>query len=448
MSISVHAQEIFSLEKCKELALKNNAQVQNSRLSLEAAGQAQKEAFTKYFPSVSAMGVGFQTSKPMMSMEMDMSAMMQPMMEGLMPAMMWMMEQGAPLDPSVFAAEPQKIEMLKKGAIGAVTATQPVFAGGQIITGNRLAKLGVEIAKLQKAMTEDEIALTVEQYYWQIVALDEKTKTIAEAETLLNRVHIDVSNALEAGLINRNDLLKVELAQNELESGKLKLANGLILSKMALAQFIGVSSTDFEIDKSLVESVSLLYDTRIDHQSALYQRTEYQLLNKNIAANELLVKMETGKLLPTVAVGAGWNYLNFDKGGSMPMKNDFGMVFGTVSVPITDWWGGSRAVKRQKIQVQIAENDKRNAEELLLIQMQQLRNDVEEAAQQVQLADKAIVSALENVRLNSDYYKAGTGLLADLLDAQSALQQVRDQRTEAVTAFYMKLARYRQATGM
>ena len=156
--------------------------------------------------------------------------------------------------------------------------------------------------------------------------------------------------------------------------------------------------------------------------------------------------METGKLLPTVAVGAGWNYTNFDKGSPLASKKDFGMVFATVSVPLTDWWGGSKAIKKQKLQVKIAENDKRNAEEMLLIQMQQLRNDVEEAAQQIQLADKAITSALENVHLNSDYYKAGISLLADLLDAQNALQQARDQRTEAITVFCVKLARYKLAT--
>ena len=64
--------------------------------------------------------------------------------------------------------------------------------------------------------------------------------------------------------------------------------------------------------------------------------------------------------------------------------------------------------------MQIAQNDKRNAEEMLLIQMQQLRNEVEEAALLVQLADKAITSALENVRLNADYYESGKGLLTNL----------------------------------
>jgi len=446
-ALPIEAQEMYTLEKCKQMALQNNTKAQNSLLSIEAAEQTKKEAFTKYFPTVSAMSVGFYASKPMMTMEMDMSTMMLPMMEGLAPLMGWLMQQGAPLDPSVFNVEPKKIDMLEKGVIAAITAAQPVYAGGQIITGNRLAQLGVEVAKLQKEMSDDEITLTVEQYYWQIVALEEKMKTITEAETLLNSVHNNVKSAVDAGFANRNDLLKVELKQNELESGKLKLINGLRLTKTVLAQFIGAPQDDFDIDKTLIENVTLSLIAPVDHQTALYQRAEYQLLEKNIAGKELLVRMETGKHLPTVAVGAGWNYMNFDKGGMMPMKNDFGMVFATVIIPISDWWGGAHAIKKQKTEVKIAQSDKRYAEEMLLIQMQQLRNEVEEAALQIKLADRAIISALENVRLNADYYEVGTGLLTNLLDAQNALQQARDQRTEAVTVYCVSLAKYRQATG-
>ena len=447
LSISANAQENFTLEKCKELALKNNAKSQNSQLALEAAKQVKKEAFTKYFPSVNAMGVGFKASKPMMSMDMDISAMMQPMMDALAPTMMWMMEQGAPLDPTAFSSEPQKIEMLKKGAIGVVTAIQPVFAGGQIITGNRLAKLGVEVAELQKNLSDDELLITVEQYFWQIIALEEKVKTVAEAENLLNRAYTDVKNAVEAGLVNRNDLLKVELKQNELESNKLKVTNGLRLLKMVLAQFVGVSAEGFEVDTTLAEGLPSPFEVRANHNSAILQRIEYQLLNKSVEANKMQVKMKVGENLPTAAVGVGWNYFSFDKGGFMPMKNDFGMVFGTVAVPISNWWGGSHAIKKQKLQVRIAENDKRNAEEMLLIQMQQMWNELEEAYMQMQLAERSITTALENLRLNDDYYHAGTGLLTDLLEAQNSLQLSRDQYTEAATGYRMKLSRYKQATG-
>jgi outer membrane protein TolC len=414
LTLSGRAQEVYTLERCRELALLNSSKAQNSRLALEAAQEGQKEAFTKFFPSVSATGLGFGASDAMMS----------------------------------FPSEHGSMGMLEKGVLGAVMATQPLYAGGQIVTGNKLAKLGVEVSELQRELSEDEVVFAVEQLYWQIVALEEKSKTMEEAQTLLSRVHRDVQNALDAGLINRNDLLKVELKQNELESGKLKLGNGLRLSIAALAQCMGVSAEGLEVDRSLIENVSLAFDAQIDHYAALYRRPEYRLLEKNVQANELQLKMERGKHLPTVAVGAGWTYLNFDQGSPLAMDKNFGMLFATLSIPLSDWWGGSRAIKRQKIQVQVAQNNMRNTEELLLIEMQQLRNDVEEAAQQVRLADRAIAAAIENVRLNSDYYQAGTGLLADLLEAQSNLQQARDQRTEAVTVYCVKLLKYRQTVGL
>jgi outer membrane protein TolC len=407
-----NAQEIFSLEKCKEMALANNAKAQNAQLAIEAAQQTEKEAFTKYFPSVSATGMGFNATEGMISLPS---------------------EQGP-------------IGMLEKGIIGSVMAAQPVFAGGQIVNGNKLAKIGEAANLLQKSMTDSELLLTVEQCYWQIVAMTEKTKTIAEAETLLNRALQDVKNACDAGLANKNDLLKVELKQHELESGKLKLTNGLKLAKMALAQLAGAPVDGFEIETTLTENETLSPNVRADHQTALLQRDEYLLLDKSIEAARLQVRMEIGKNLPTVAVGAGWNYMSLDKGSPMASKNGFGMGFASVSVPLSGWWGGSHAVKKQRIQVQIAENNKRNAEEMLLLQMQQLWNELEEATLQIQLSEKTIVAALENVRLNDDYYKAGTSLLTDLLDAQNTLQQARDQHTEAITVYRVKLAKYRQAT--
>jgi outer membrane protein TolC len=407
--VSAYGQESYTLEKCKQLALENNAKAQNAQLSLEAARQTKKEAFTQYFPSLSATGIGFYSTDPMMELG------------------------GA--------------GMLEKGLFGMVSASQTVFAGGQIVNGNKLAGVSSQIGQLQKIMSADEVLLTTERYYWQVAVLEEKMKTIAEADTLLTNIYGDVNNAYEAGMVNRNELLKVELKRDELESARLKLANGLRLAKMLLAQYTGIPANEFEIDHHLEEAAVSPYTVRVDHHSALSQRAEYRLLGKNIEATRLQVRMEVGKNLPTVAVNVGWNYMDFDKGSPAAMKNNNGLAFATVSIPISGWWGGSHAIKRQRLQVRIAENDKRDAEELLLIQMQQLWNDLEEAHAQILLAEKTIASAAENLRLNNDYYKVGTGRLTDLLDAQNALQQARDKYTEATTGYQMKLSRYKQATG-
>ena len=79
--------------------------------------------------------------------------------------------------------------------------------------------------------------------------------------------------------------------------------------------------------------------------------------------------------------------------------------------------------------------------------MQKLWNELEEAYKQVKLSEESIATAEENVRLSTAYYQAGTETLSDLLDAQSLLQQSRDQYTDDYTSYLIKRTQYLQATG-
>ena len=67
----VDAQTIYTLDSCKAMALRSNLTVQNKRLAEESAREVKKAAFTKYFPSVSAVGVGFWLTNPMVDMNYD-----------------------------------------------------------------------------------------------------------------------------------------------------------------------------------------------------------------------------------------------------------------------------------------------------------------------------------------------------------------------------------------
>jgi outer membrane protein TolC len=177
-------------------------------------------------------------------------------------------------------------------------------------------------------------------------------------------------------------------------------------------------------------------------EGTIIQLPEYQLLQQQVKATDLQRKMEVGKNLPTVAVGAGYNYHNL-------MDNDrtFGMIFATVSVPITDWWGGSHAIKRKKIEHQKAIEQLEDNTQLLQIRMQNAWNGVQETYQQLQLAQRGIEQAEENLRLNRDYYRAGTSRMADLLEAQLLYQQACDKRTDAFADHQIKLLEYRHSVG-
>jgi outer membrane protein TolC len=417
-TVYANAQEMLSLEECRKLTLENNAKVKNARLSVEAAEQTKKEAFTKYFPNVSAVGVGVIFNKPLMTQTVETG-------------------YPAPNDKAV-------VEMFRNGIIGGVTATQPLFAGGQIINGNRLARAGVEASKFQQQMTDNEALLTTERYFWQLVSLNEKIKTVAEAETMLQRVHSDVHVAVDAGLADRNDILRVELEQNRITGSRLKLENGIRMLKMAFAQHIGVAIDSFAV--ALPDFTDIAPpDAAADHNLSLQNRPEYRLLEKSVDVAKLQVRMETGKNLPTIAVGAGCSYINFDNGKLTEMEMKPGVAFATVSIPISGWWGGAHAIKKKKLELRAAENTRRDNAELLLIQMRQLAAELDEAYRQVTLARKSIAVAEENVRMSEDHHKAGVSILSDLLDARNLLQQSRDQYVEAAAEYCMKSAEYRQA---
>ena len=50
------AARTLTLEACREAAAEHNRTLQNSRFDLEAALQTRREAFTNYFPQISASG--------------------------------------------------------------------------------------------------------------------------------------------------------------------------------------------------------------------------------------------------------------------------------------------------------------------------------------------------------------------------------------------------------
>lgn len=407
---TVSAQRTLSLEECREMALENNAKMKNARLDVEGAREGKKEAFTKYFPNVSAVGTAFKANHGMMDMSV---------IPGLL-----------------------ELSMMDDGLLGGVTAIQPVFAGGQIVNGNKLADLALEVSRYQMRQSEDEVALTVERYYWQWISLHEKLRTIEIVESLVGSLYKDVEVAVGAGVTTRNDLLQVQLKKNGVASDRLRVENGLRLSKMVLAQYIGIGEDDFEIDFTLPAEVPSPELYRVSHEEALPTTLSYKLLEKNVEAARLQQKLKVGQYLPTVGIGAGYMYHDL-----LDKDRPFGMVFATVAIPISDWWGGSHAIRKQKLQVKAAEYSRQNANELLLVQMRKLWNELEESYKQVKLSEGSIATAEENVRLNTDYYKAGTVTLSDLLDAQSLLQQSRDQYTGDYTAYLIKRTEYLQATG-
>ena len=380
---SANAQRTYTLDECLEQALSNNVRMKNAENNKKISAHDRKSAFTKY------------------------------------------------------------LSLMKNGVIGGVSASMPIFTGGQIVNGNKLAEVGEEVSRLQYNLSENEVRLTTENYFWQIITLKEKLQTLAAVETQLDRLTKDVEAAVEAGITTRNDLLQIRLRQNETQSSRIQVENALSLSRNLLAQYMGLGSDSvdvtFSMDNQLPENPSNLFEVP---ENALARTSEYHLLQQNLKASRLQKDITIGKNLPTVALGGGYYYENL-----MDRDHTFWMGFATVSIPISGWWGGSHDIKKQKLQVRNAENQLQDQSQMLMIRMQQTWNDLNDAYKQVGIALSSIEQATENLRIQTDYYGAGTCTMSEWLDAQTLFQQSRDKYVEAYAQYEVKKREYMQATG-
>ena len=430
---SVSAQRVLSLEESKQLALKNNTEVKNSRLEVEASKQIRKSAITGYFPNISAGGMIFEAEKGLMEMESH---------GGDLPVY-----DGDPANISsatTFAYMPSAtMGLMKKGKVGFINVIQPVFAGGRIWNGNKLAGLGEDASVYQNNLTTNEILLKTEQQYWQIVSLEEKDKTIIKYENLLRKLLNKVEDAYSSGLVMKNDVLKVKVKLNEILLNKSKLENGIQLAKMAFCQHIGIEN-DPKLqlkDKLMIGEMPEAYF--IENEEALKNRNEYKLLQLSVDAENLKTKMKLGEYLPQVGVGLSGMYMKFDEGKDRTL----GMVFATASVPISDWWGGYHELEERSIQEKIAENNFKNNSQLLILQMEKAWQDFNDAYKEYLLSEESVEQAKENLDVNQDSYDNGLIDLSDLLEAQAMLQQAEDQLTEAKSGYLTKKTEYLQVTG-
>ncbi len=422
-AMAAQAQQL-TLEECVNMALENNARMRTAEYTMEASRETSREAFTNYFPSVSATGIAFTANHGMLQHNIDLP------LSAIIPDM-----------PNMNF----DISLLKKGSYGGLSLLQPVFLGGRIVNGNRLAHVGEEVSRLQQRQTADEVRKDVEQYYWQLVSLHSKHQTLDKVIAMLDTLTAQVQSYMDAGITTTNDLLEVKLKRNEMLVAKSELDNGISVVRMLLSQYVGKGTTgSVDVASDIEVGVMPMFPQEIymNPEDCLSQTVPYGLLTQNVKAKELEQKMALGNNLPSVAAGASYNYEHL-----LDQGHTFANVFVTVDIPLTGWWGGSHNMKKKKLETQIAKTQLEDNSQLLMIAMTNAWNDLTTSYTQMEIAKESIAQSAENLRLNQNFYKAGTVTVTDLLNAQTLYHQSQDKFVDAYGQFQTKKLAYLLATG-
>ena len=420
----------LSVQDCIDLALENNIELKNSQLEIDKARATKKEAETAYFPTVTAQALAFDALNPMLSFGIDDidNAQVRQILYTLYA------EYGAQLGLK------KEYSFVQDGVILNAMAMQPIYAGGRIRNGNKLAKLGIEAAEYQSKIKEDEVRLQTECLYWQIIALEEKNVTLNYLDRLLDTLDRYLDGAIEAGLALPTDQYKLRVKQNESQLNRKKLNDGITLIKMALAQYIGadwqtMTLTDtlgFEMEPSTYFQIA---------ENAVAQRNESHLLDLSLKAEDLKKKMTLGEALPSLMVGGSASYHTIFE-NTKPNA----MVFAMLQVPITDWHKTSYKLKKHDLEAETAENTRRDLTEKMELQTNQAWFNLEQSWLRISMAKTALRDAEANLKITEDYYDAGLVALSDVLEAQTLLKQSRDELTDSRVEYRINLVTYRQLT--
>ncbi|MFX1709049.1 efflux RND transporter permease subunit [Chitinophaga sp. CC14] len=338
-------------------------------------------------------------------------------------------------DASAFyLAKPLSQVLPGYGGYTMVSIQQPVYTGGKI-------NLSKKEARELNAMASDKWQLQIHgmryeivKAYWNIVAATSKVKLAYQLQTQVKALYNDLNNSYEAGVSYKNDLLRAGVQLNECELAINQATNDLQLSKMILAQLIGLGT---DTDLTPADTISIHAPTPTVEkviEKFVYpgELTVFQHMLEIERIKEHQLKAE---LLPQINLSLnGLYFAGKNNGGGILPDNNFATGYGMISlrIPILDWGMKRQQISSQQHRIAMQQLQLDEAKEQLTIHERQVNMQLDEAVQRVELARASLLQASENLKLSDDRFKAGTTTGKDVLEAQVLWQQAQTGLINAI----------------
>ena len=430
--------QTLSLEECLKSASENSPTSRKSALDTKAAKAMRAEARWEYAPRVSVNAIAYDALNPLVRITLgdvlgssDAATVLKENLNALA------YENG--IKPY--------FETLSRGHVAMATVLQPLFAGGRIINGNRLAGIGLNASSLQEELALREVRDSVEIKYWRIVALQEKEKTLIETMKLVGSLEKDLESAMEAGLVTELAMRELKTKKAQLEAGMFRLSGSLSLLKMDLLDYAGIAFDYLELRSlKLSDSLDMLPPPEevLSENPGVDDTVESRLLDLQVSAKETEKRMAVGELLPQVAIGASYGY-NAIMG---PQSGRFnGLVFATVKIPVTDLGKASARVRRYNYDIEKAREDREYLLSRLRLREGMCRLEVETLWREIYAAEEGVRYAELNLEKASVRFKAGQTTVSDILQANMACAEAKEALLSRKAAYKNAVNAYLNCLG-
>ena len=408
--------EVVSLNEAVRYALQHKAEARKARLDIQNAEYKITEARSNALPQIAVNG------------SLTYNAILQ--------------KSALPGD---FIGAPGTVVLVpfgqKWGSNVAAGLNQQLF-NQQVFIGLKAAKSTREFYQINAELTNEQLIERVASAYYQVFVQQQQLETIDASLANTRKIKNVIQSLFDNGLAKKIDLDRMNVNLTNLETSKQQLINAVQLQQNALKFYMGMPiETPIRLVREDFEPREILADRTLDTA----QLTEIRLLNKR---KELLTynkKAEEAAYYPSLSLTANYGFIG--TGSKFPIFttkeqgtywSDFSAIGLNLNIPVFSGFRIKSRVQQAQIELDKLDEDIRDANLSLNLQYQnartQIENDliaIENQQQNVQLAE----NVLNDTRSN---YQYGLASLTDLLDAETALINARNNYSDSV--LQLKLA--------
>lgn len=443
---------VLSLEQCREMALSNNKNLRKSAQQIKVAGYEKDQAFAAYLPALDFAGGYMYNQKGVSVFSSDQLLPVKTFNLEKQDYEFGLVKNPVTGEPILVDGKPipEQMAYLPKEALsydlhnvffGAVTLTQPIFMGGKIVAMNKITGYAEDLARAMHDNTAQDVVYAVDAAYWQVVSLKAKQKLAVSYVNLLDTLSRNVSLMVEQGVATKRDQLTVDVKLNSAQVDLTKVDNGLVLSRMALAQVCGLP----------VHSVFSLADEDADAITATapiaksYNMQEVYASREDLRALELGVKIYKEKenvarssMMPNLALVGSYSFSNPNMFNGFEKKfSGMFSVGAMLTVPIWHWGGNYNKVRAAKAQTVAARLELDNAKELVDLQVNQASFKAQEAVKTFNMTETNLAKADENLRCANLGFRDGVMTVDNVMEAQTAWLKAHSENVDARIDVYL-----------
>jgi outer membrane protein len=244
---------------------------------------------------------------------------------------------------------------------------------------------------------------------------------------------------------------------NNANLGMINAKNGVRIRTITLNNAMGIDpgkATEIVEALPVVPVLPTLAQAQVD---ALQNRPDMKRIEADIAAARARVMAEQSNYLPTISANAAYNWATGTQdmgqipGTGIMLQGDVQNSWNAgvmLSIPLFQGGLTKGRVTEARANLLALEAQRDGVKQSILLEVNQAFADIEGAAARVEVMEKTLQKARENLDIVQGRYKAGVGPYIEVTDAQLSLVNSETDRIKALYDYHLAIAQLLKAMGI